>query len=352
MASKVLKNFTTETESIDLIEFAASELGQEDYDLKSFVAEEEHSVQDTFTAAEDENPEAIPIPEDIITDDDYLPPSRRLAKAEEDIEVEAVETWDGSSKFEFEESPNFSDALENEQEYPQKIFGADSVETKPIDEEIVKDYESKIALAETNNHELEAKLTELQEQFDKLSVEHNALVESEPAKLEEAKKAGYDEGYEVAKTDCNTAYEASKDDYMAKLDEFNNTSIATLNRLEETINDFDSNLGGIVLGFVESIIGEERKLNDEFVIGLIKKHMSKLVGLKDVSFAVNPEDIEVVKNAFPDHVVSTDTALVKGSVRITSNIGDVNLNPDELIKELAIQINTVFENNKSNGNNE
>ncbi len=355
MASKILKNFTEKTETIELLEFAESNYGEESYALKTFAAEEEHSVQDLFTATADEDPETIPIVEDIITDFDYLPPSRRLAKAGDDVSFETVPTWNGSSTNTFQESPNFSDALEGEQEYPNKVVTQEGVVDTGLSEEQIKEYTDKIEALEVNKQELElakqeleTKLAELQQELDKKSNELEKQLEAEPAKIEVAKTTSYQDGYNKAKDEANTVYVAEKSDYLSRIEEFNNKSLEEYKKIEATVNEFDTHLHDIVIGFVESIVGAERKFNNQFIVSLINKHLSKLVGLKDVTYSVHPDDIADVKRAFPNNVVSGDTALERGSVSIQTNVGVINLNPQDMVEELTNQINsTVTEGNKS-----
>ncbi|MBQ3033171.1 MAG: hypothetical protein IJD28_02225, partial [Deferribacterales bacterium] len=59
-------------------------------------------------------------------------------------------------------------------------------------------------------------------------------------------------------------------------------------------------------------------------------------------FSVNPSDVEVVKQALPNYVVSSDTSIDKGCVKVHSRIGEVSLDSDTMIADLERQINEEF----------
>ncbi len=350
MSGKVYHNINKgRVSSFSMRQFADVEKGKKDYVIRSFADDEEISVQDFYSAIDIEEPETITTKEDEITDDDYLPPSK-LAKAEDGLVGETVEfTSFGDSKT-FVESDVFSDNSDSK-DYDETLVKSDNEELfNPADNiataEEIEEYENKIK-------ELEAKISQLESEKEGLNTtinEKDTIIEEKnkeiesinssiPLQIEEAKKVSFDEGYKKAETECNTKYEADKNDYMQSIEKFNSDTVSKLDEIIEIIKNYDEQIPETVLGFVKAIVGAERKFNDKFIVTLINNNLNRIKELKDISFVVNPADLEVVKGALPDYVVSTDTSLSKGCVKINSKIGEVTLDSKVMIEDLERQIN-------------
>lgn len=330
MASRIIRHLPEDTEKFVLKEFSASvERGEQKFNIRSFAADEEVSVQESrLSNVETEDPEAVEDRTDEVTDDDYLPPSK-LVKAGSGVVGEAVRmpAPDGA---EFVESGVFSDAEESQSEYPTKILRQ---------EEMNASYEEKIAKLSEEKTALEIKLSEqaaIIQGKDKELEELNAAL---PGRLEVAKEEGRTEGIKEGEEQSRKVYIAQKEDYLANIDTFNKEALGKLNEIDNTIKSIDDEMGKTVIGFVKSIIGVERKINDTFVIQLIKANLNRLRDLKIIKFVANPDDLGVMKSAFADYTIETDVSVPKGAIKIISKAGEVDLDSSSMIADLEKQIN-------------
>lgn len=394
MSSKVIKEDRSEG-VFKMREFATVERGEKDYNLRSFADDEELSVQDMFSDTGEEEPETIEEYEDEVTDKDYWPPSR-LAKAEDGIVGEKVDLPAGKLGQGFVEAPMFSDGLDDEPKSPTVVRSRnnDRVEDDlPLEDIPVMQTVSDSQLQQAENHEssvisneefipnpemspliseseLEALKNELasyKEQIDgykahaeemealKLTVE-KALMERDkqldaanteletlkttlPEQLAASKEEGRQAGYEQAKTEFEKHYEAEKADYIAKLDVFYKDALAKLDEVKSSIDAVDEQVPATVIGFVKTLIGEERKINDSFALNIIKQNLSRLHEFRDIKFKVNPEDVEITQAGLPDYEVSGDVSVPKGAVIVDSKSGEIALNVDTMINDLEKEIN-------------
>lgn len=387
--SKVIRNAKTDN-TFKMREFATVERGESVYNLRSFSDDEELSVQDMFSDTGEDEPDTIEQYQDEITDRDYWPPSR-LAKAEEDVAMETVNMPSGKIGQGFVESPMFSDnasfaeakvikSRNNDNpeddlppedvpvaagEFSADIPEADSedgefiqiAEMSPvIDDKELQELKNKLAaiqgdLEEAKNYAeesnslkltVEKALMERDKQLEAKTSEFDALNESLPEKLETAKEEGRQAGYEAAKTEFEKSYEAEKNDYMEKLDNFMKEALSKLDAIKSSIDALDDEIPATVLGFVKTLIGEERKLNDAFALNLIKQNLSRLNEFRDISFSVNPDDEETVRQGLPDYKVTGDMSVPKGCVAVHAKSGEITLDSDNMIADLEKQINAQF----------
>lgn len=394
MSSKVIKEDRSEG-VFKMREFATVERGEKDYNLRSFADDEELSVQDMFSDTGEEEPETIEEYEDEVTDKDYWPPSR-LAKAEDGIVGEKVDLPAGKLGQGFVEAPMFSDSSDDEpksqavirsrnndrveddlplEDIPVMQTAADSPaaqaghnESSVIsNEEFIPNPEMSPLISESELEELKNELASYKEQIDgykahaeemealKLTVE-KALMERDkqldaanteletlkstlPEQLAASKEEGRQEGYEQAKIEFEKHYEAEKADYMAKLDAFYKDALAKLEEVKSSINAIDDQIPATVIGFVKTLIGEERKINDSFALNIIKQNLSRLHEFRDIKFKVNPEDVETTQAGLPDYEVSGDVSIPKGAVIVDSKSGEIALNVDTMINDLEKEIN-------------
>lgn len=394
MASKVIKVDRSEG-VFKMREFATVERGEKDYNLRSFADDEELSVQDMFSDTGEEEPETIEEYEDEVTDKDYWPPSR-LAKAEDGIVGEKVDLPAGKLGQGFVEAPMFSDSSDDEPKSPTVIRSRNNdrveddlpLEDIPVmqtaadspaaqaghnedsiisNEEFIPNPEMSPLISESELEELKNELASYKEQIDgykahaeemealKLTVE-KALMERDkqldaanseletlkstlPEQLAASKEEGRQEGYEQAKVEFEKHYEAEKADYMAKLDAFYKDALAKLEEVKSSINAIDDQIPATVIGFVKTLIGEERKINDSFALNIIKQNLSRLHEFRDIKFKVNPEDVETTQAGLPDYEVTGDVSIPKGAVIVDSKSGEIALNVDTMINDLENEIN-------------
>ena len=394
MSSKVIKEDRSEG-VFKMREFATVERGEKDYNLRSFADDEELSVQDMFSDTGEEEPETIEEYEDEVTDKDYWPPSR-LAKAEDGIVGEKVDLPAGKLGQGFVEAPMFSDSSDDEPKSPTVVRSRNNdrveddlpLEDIPVmqtvsdnpaaqsehhessvisNEDFIPNPEISPLISESELEELKNELASYKEQIDgykahaeemealKLTVE-KALMERDkqldaanseletlkstlPEQLAASKEEGRQEGYEQAKTEFEKHYEAEKADYMAKLDAFYKDALAKLEEVKSSINAIDDQIPATVIGFVKTLIGEERKINDSFALNIIKQNLSRLHEFRDIKFKVNPEDVETTQAGLPDYEVTGDVSIPKGAVIVDSKSGEIALNVDTMINDLEKEIN-------------
>ena len=394
MSSKVIKEDRSEG-VFKMREFATVERGEKDYNLRSFADDEELSVQDMFSDTGEEEPETIEEYEDEVTDKDYWPPSR-LAKAEDGIVGEKVDLPAGKLGQGFVEAPMFSDGLDDEPKSQAVVRSRNNdrveddlpIEDIPVmqtasdnpaaqakqhessvisNEEFIPNPEMSPLISESELEALKNELASYKEQIDgykahaeemealKLTVE-KALMERDkqldaanteletlkttlPEQLAASKEEGRQEGYEQAKTEFEKHYEAEKADYIAKLDVFYKDALAKLDEVKSSIDAVDEQVPATVIGFVKTLIGEERKINDSFALNIIKQNLSRLHEFRDIKFKVNPEDVEITQAGLPDYEVSGDVSVPKGAVIVDSKSGEIALNVDTMINDLEKEIN-------------
>lgn len=329
MSSKIINDSKKEFKPYKLPVYLSSVKGTSEYELRSFSFEEDVAVQENFDYDTDKEPDAIFTIEDEITDDMYLPPSR-IAKAADGPIGEKLVLVDPSSDSNsvnsdsFVESEFFSDLNEDEPEFPNKVVTSSKNDDKTPQSPTSDEDKAKI-------EELKNLVKSKEEEVERVKLDLNE-------KMEKAVADAKEETRTIVEKEISSQYEASKEDYMTQITTFNSESLDELKRISASVSSVDEKVADIVVGFVSSIIGAERKINDEFAVNLIKLNLSRLVNLQDVSFSVNPDDLESVKAAFPDYVVSTDTSISKGAVKVNTRVGDVDLNTDKMIEDLKKQI--------------
>lgn len=394
MSSRVIKEDRSEG-IFKMREFSTVERGEKDYNLRSFADDEELSVQDMYSDTGEEEPETIEEYEDEVTDKDYWPPSR-LAKAEDGIVGEKVDLPAGKIGQGFVEAPMFSESVDDEPKTPTVVRSRNNerveddlpLEDIPVmqtvsdsqlqqaenhessiisDEDFIANPEMSPLISESELEELKNELASYKEQIDgckahaeemealKLTVE-KALMERDkqldtanteletlkttmPEQLEASKEEGRKEGYEQARIEFEKHYEAEKADYMVKLDGFYKDALSKLDKIKSSIDAVDEQIPVTVIGFVKTLIGEERKINDSFALNIIKQNLSRLHEFRDIKFKVNPDDVEITQAGLPDYEVTGDVSIPKGAVIVDSKSGEIALNVDTMINDLEKEIN-------------
>lgn len=397
MASKVKRDINS-SNIFKMREFSTVERGEHKYDMRAFADDEELSVQDLFSDTGEDEPETIIEYVDEVTDKDYLPPSR-LQKAEDGLIGEKVEFPTGSFGGGFIESDAFSDSffhdtptqpiirsLNNHDELPPEDLPFDTAPTNDnvvqmvpnseesfqqieafsplISEEELEELKNELAnykekyenaLAEIEDikglkNTIERALQQRDKELDDLKVLYDGVSVGLPQKLEQAKKEGDEAGYLRGKSDFEKKYEVEKQDYMSKLEGFYSSANAKLEEISSSINAFDQEVPETVIGFLKTIIGVERKINDEFAALVIKNSLDLLKDYKDIRFEVNPVNEEATKAAFPSYKVTSNIDIPQGGVIVHSSSGNLILDVNEMIADLESQINeklTLSQNDNS-----
>lgn len=220
------------------------------------------------------------------------------------------------------------------------------------------EYKEKIDGYKAHAEEMEAlKLTvekalmERDKQLDTAQTELNTLKETLPEQLEAAKNEGKQTGFDEAKVQFEKKYEVEKSDYLNQLNGFYKNVLAKMDEIKASIDALDEQIPSTVIGFVKTLIGAERKINDSFAANLIKQNLSRLHEYRDLKFKVNPEDLEATKEALHDYEVTSDVSIPKGAVIVDSKSGEIALDADTMIKDLEQEINAQLaaaEDSKSN----
>ncbi len=214
----------------------------------------------------------------------------------------------------------------------------------------LQSYKDQIDSYKTHAEEMEAlKLTvekalmERDKQLEDVTSELTTLKDTLPEQLEKSKEEGRQEGYENGKLEFEKQYEADKADYLSKLEGFYSNALSSLDNIKKSIDEIDEQIPSTVVGFVKTLIGEERKINDNFALNLVKQNLSRLHEFRDIKFKVNPEDLEVTKQGLPDYEVTGDISIPKGAVIVESKSGEITLSVDTMIKDLENEINAQLE---------
>ncbi|BAI80018.1 flagellar assembly protein FliH [Deferribacter desulfuricans SSM1] len=166
---------------------------------------------------------------------------------------------------------------------------------------------------------------------------------SEPIDIEEvkskAREEGYNEGYEKGlqnglkkAEEYKKEYEAKKDDYLEVLKNGVREAITKIDEVKKAVLSLDEELPNIVLNYIKEIIGVERKLNDELIVSVFKKHMEKIKNATNVIIYVNPDDLDILKSEFNDFDFVPDENVNKGGFRVKTNIGEFDFTIETLMK--------------------
>ena len=158
-------------------------------------------------------------------------------------------------------------------------------------------------------------------------------------KLEEDKEALRQEGYNKAKAEEQKHYDAERADYMTSVTKSWNEAVSEIKRIDDTLKAVDREMPEIVIAYVREIIGAERKINDRLITNIIQGALSRLKDLQHIILTVNPDDASAVTEKFPQHEIAIDANIPKGSVKVRTKIGDIDLSINAWVENLEKQIN-------------
>lgn len=228
-------------------------------------------------------------------------------------------------------------------EFSFKVFstvdkGISSFVFKPIDFKMVEDITEKEEseskdLIEIENIEFENRLDEMYKK---------GLSEGYQKGYDAGKEEGFQEGYRKGVTETeqrlNKEYEARKEEYINLLKRELEHTKNYIDKLNKYIDEFDNVVPQIVIKFVQDIIGMERKINDKLILNIVKKALNKLKDIEIIDFIVNPKDIEIVKEYFPDYNVIGDHTINPGSLRVRTKIGEADFTIESVLNDLTKNI--------------
>ncbi|WP_022851946.1 FliH/SctL family protein [Limisalsivibrio acetivorans] len=173
--------------------------------------------------------------------------------------------------------------------------------------------------------------------------EKPAMDEEELKKLLEAEyKKGFDEGhrkgYDEASGSAQREYEKQKKDYIDMLKSCYSEVGEQAKVFADAVEELDSVLPDMIVGFVKELIGFERKANDKLAVSVIRKTLDKLSDLENVVFKVNPEDLEAVRSELPAFDSEADPSVEQGGVRISTNIGEMDYTIETMLENFEKRI--------------
>ncbi len=138
------------------------------------------------------------------------------------------------------------------------------------------------------------------------------------------------------------AYEAQQADYLAKLQATYNDVVKQVNVYKDAVGQLDAQLPDIVSSMVSDIIGTERKINENIIVSVTKKSFEALKEMEKVVFMVNPDDVAVMNTVFPDYETLPDRNVVKGSLKVQTNVGELNFCIERMLAEFVERIHEEF----------
>jgi len=168
--------------------------------------------------------------------------------------------------------------------------------------------------------------------------------------LKEAEKKGYEKGFQEglkkgrdeALSEQKSKYEAEKKDYLNLLTNEYEKVTSAITDIKKSIDELDESLPKLITSFITEIIGIERKINDNLIESVIKNIMDKLKEYTDVTFIVSPSDKEIVEGMNLGYDIETDPNILKGGLKVKTNIGMIDFTIDSLIKEFKERLYEEF----------
>lgn len=163
---------------------------------------------------------------------------------------------------------------------------------------------------------------------------------------EQAKKDGFKDGINKGRVEgraeAEKKYEAEKADYIQKLDKTYEEVINGIKAYQDAVNQLDESLPDILISMVSDIVGQERKINNDIVTSVAKKSLTHLRELERVVFLVHPDDVESMRKSFPDYPTEADKDVAKGSLKVSTNIGEMNFSIERMLAEFVDRIHEEF----------
>jgi len=153
---------------------------------------------------------------------------------------------------------------------------------------------------------------------------------------------GMNRGLVEGEQKAKKAYDAEQADYLAKLQATYNEVIAQAAVFRSAVDQLDAQLPDIVTSMVTDIIGTERKINNDLVVSVTRKSLDSLRDMEKIVFLVNPDDVATMSVVFPDYETLPDRNVAKGSLKVQTNVGELNFCIERMLDEFAERIHEEF----------
>lgn len=163
-------------------------------------------------------------------------------------------------------------------------------------------------------------------------MDEKKLQELLKAEYQRAYNDGYKKGMLEAAENARKQYNKEKNDYIEMLQGAYKEVISRAGVFSSAVKELDSALPEMLTHFLETLIGAERKVNGRLIVSVIKKSLASLHELSRVVFRVNPDDLDTVRQAFPDYDSVADPAITQGGLRIDTSIGEMDYTIETMLE--------------------
>lgn len=216
----------------------------------------------------------------------------------------------------------------NVKKYAPKTFT--EAEAKPVNEK------------KESKEEKEKKEEEEQKEPEVPAITEEDLNKARQQARQNGMNEGLKQGREEGRKEAQKKYEAEKNDYINGLNKTYKDVLASVDEYKKAVNQLDEALPDILVNMVTDIVGEERKINNDVVASIAKKSLSHLRELEKVVFLVHPDDVDSMKASFPDYETQADKNVIKGSLKVSTNIGEMNFSIERMLSEFVERIHEEF----------
>lgn len=180
------------------------------------------------------------------------------------------------------------------------------------------------------------------------AMDEKKLQELLKAEYEKAYSDGYKKGMLEAAENSRKHYNKEKNDYIEMLQGAYKEVISRTGVFSSAVKELDSALPEMLTHFLETLIGAERKVNGRLIVSVIKKSLTSLHELSRVVFRVNPDDLETVRQAFPDYDSLADPAVTQGGLKIDTSIGEMDYTIETMLENFKKLIYEELESTETN----
>ncbi|TCK60015.1 FliH/SctL family protein [Seleniivibrio woodruffii] len=191
-------------------------------------------------------------------------------------------------------------------------------------------------------HSEEAVQTEADAEPEKPSITEEELEAIRREAYQKGMADGMNRGLVEGEQKAKKAYDAEQADYLAKLQATYNEVIAQAAVFRSAVDQLDAQLPDIVTSMVTDIIGTERKINNDLVVSVTRKSLDSLRDMEKIVFLVNPDDVATMSVVFPDYETQPDRNVAKGSLKVQTNVGELNFCIERMLDEFAERIHEEF----------
>lgn len=188
---------------------------------------------------------------------------------------------------------------------------------------------------------------EINTEEEKPAIDEEQIKEMCKAEYERGFAEGVKKGMADEAAQGRKQYEKDRKDYIDMLEDTYKEVISRTSVFASAVKELDSALPEMLTHFLETLIGAERKTNGKLVVSVIRKSLASLHELSHVVFKVSPDDLETVRLAFPDYESQADPALARGSVKISTNIGEMDYTVETMLENFKKLIHEELESSET-----